>query len=186
MKKLNTMNDGYNGIQTEVATRKAVAEYVGTAIVAGSRKSARHADLKVKTASNAILTIEVKTGCGWLVNPTLEQAQAVELLEDLQALKKAIAHSKYFAYAPTAQDEVLIMPKGKFVDILAQYGILRAKKGSNGAYGVAIQSYIPTPTFRASKERYRAILDTLFDNGEYIDCFLDRVNAIEILDEVRA
>lgn len=183
----NNNDNGKDGRNAEIALREAVAEALGASILIKAIKSANKSDLKIKTAKGAILSIECKTGCGWLTPPTFTEDEAKELLSNLQALKKAIAHTRYIAYAPTAQEDMLVMPKATFIDICANFGILRVKRHSSGnGYGVTIQSYIPTPTFRASKERYQAIVDALFDNGEYIDCFLDRVDAIEILDEVRA
>lgn len=183
----NAHDDGREGRNSELTFRISLAECLGKKINVDRIKSAYKADFKVRTAGGKTVTGECKTGCGWLTKPCYTQEQAQTLLQDLQALKKAVDHSSYIAYAPTSADEMLIMPKSRFIEICAKHNILRIKKHSSGCgYGVTIQSYVPTPTFRASKNRYEAILNDLFDNGEYLDCWVDRLNIVEILEEEEA
>lgn len=183
----NANDNGNNGRNAELNLRGQVADLLGKSIRVDRIKSARRADLKVKTAKGKIMTVESKTGCGWVTNPNYTQEQAQDLLQDLQMLKKAIAHTMYIAYAPTANDEMLIMPKARFIEICAKHNILRVKKHSSGCgYGVTIQSYIPTPTFKASPVRYQAILDDLFNTGDYIDCWIEQKQIVDILEEEEA
>lgn len=183
----NANDDGREGRNSELTFRISLAEHLGKFINPYCIKSAYKADFKVKTAGGKVITGECKTGCGWLTKPNYTQEQAQALLQDLQALKKAVDHSSYIAYAPTSADDMLIMPKSRFIEICAKHNILRIKKHSSGCgYGVTIQSYIPTPTFHASKNRYEAILSDLFDNGEYIDCWVERLHIIDILEEEEA
>lgn len=180
----NTNDDGRDGRNAEIDFRVTLAQNLGRTISPDRIKTMNKADFKVKTAGGKVITGECKTGCGWLTKPCYTQEQAQELLEDLQALKKAVAHSSYIAYAPTANDDMLVLTKSCFIEICARYNILRVKKHSSGCgYGITIQSYIPTPTFKASPTRYEAILNDLFENGEYVDCWLDRLNIVEILEE---
>lgn len=180
----NAKNDGRKGINGEASLRYAIADYTGQEIIVKSRKGAGKADIKVRTASKATLTIEVKTGCGQLTAPIYTEKQVNDLLADTGALVKAIAHTKYIAYCyDPEQDDFFIMPKAKFIEIFSQAGILR-KKAYGDKWAITIQSYKPTPTFRASKATYNWIQEQLFDCGEYLDCFLDRLQITTILDEV--
>lgn len=180
----NANDDGREGRNAEIDFRIALAEALGKKIKPEAIKASHKADFKVKTVGGKVITGECKTGCGWLTRPDYTEAEAKDLLTDLRNLKKAVAHSSYIAYAPTASDEMLIMTKSAFIDLCARYNLLRIKKHSSGCgYGITIQSYIPTPTFRASKTRYEAILNDLFDNGEYIDCWIERLSVVDILEE---
>jgi hypothetical protein len=85
----------------------------------------------------------------------------------------------YVAYVPqydenTCLEDVRFLTQAQFLAIFADAGKVRVKRGSNGQYGIAIQSYIPTPTFKASKAKYQAILDRLNDGltaEEFIEKF---------------
>lgn len=113
------------------------------------------------------VTIECKSGCGWLVKPAYNQYEALAILENGFSMDNA----KYIAYVPKFEKvenigDVRVMTQAQFLEILRSHGKLRIKKGSNGLYGIAIQQYIPTPNFRASKAVYANILDDFNTHGK--------------------
>lgn len=122
------------------------------------------------------VTLECKTGCGWLVNPwTDDILEADDVLANGFKMRRAT----YVAYVPqydenTCLADVRFLTQAQFLTIFADAGKVRVKRGSNGQYGIAIQSYIPTPTFKASKAKYQAILDRLNDGltaEEFVEKF---------------
>lgn len=123
------------------------------------------------------VTLEVKTGCGWLVNPwTDSKDEAQEAIDNGLKMRRAA----FVAYLPRYEGpeslyEMTVNTQRNFLEILARYNLIRVKKGSNGLYGVAIQSYIPSPSFKASVTRYNAVLDGLSAAGETLDDFIRRV-----------
>jgi hypothetical protein len=123
------------------------------------------------------MSIECKTGCGWLVNPEFDTKD--DAIEYFESTKYPMMHASFVAYLPkwdgTNEMDALILPQRRFLKCLAKNNLVRAKAGSNGLWGISIQSYIPTPTFKASKERYESFMNDLFDNGEYLDSFIERL-----------
>lgn len=120
--------------------------------------------------------IETKTGCGWLLNP--EYATPEDALAAWASKKNPIPKARYIAYNPTFTDfdgltEFIVLTQTQFINALNKYNLVRVKAHS-GKYGIAIQSYIPTPTFKASKQRYNDFMATLENNGLYLDCFADK------------
>lgn len=111
------------------------------------------------------VTLECKTGCGWLVSPfTADVTEADALLEDGFKMRRAT----YVAYLPqysedTDISEVRFFTQAQFIGIFADHKKVRVKRGSNGLYGIALQSYIPTEKFKCSKAVYQSILSRLDD-----------------------
>ena len=92
------------------------------------------------------VTLECKTGCGWLVNPwTTDICEADDILANGFKMKRAT----YIAYLPqytenTDISEVRFLTQAQFLAIFSDAGKVRVKRSSKGLYGLAIQSYIPT------------------------------------------
>jgi hypothetical protein len=167
----NEKDYGRNGRNFEVAFRSLLIGVEGACNPQGV------ADILVKRG----VTLECKTGCGWLISPTYaSKEEASEILaEGGFKMKRAM----FVAYLPEFNGEnaedALILTQSKFMAIFAKYGKLRVKQSSsNGMWGITIQSYIPTEKFKASKKVYQAILIELFDNGEYYDTFAERMGLI--------
>ena len=120
------------------------------------------------------VTLECKSGCGWLVSPIYDtpyQAQKALDNGDIKMLR-----AMFVAYIPcydgTNLHETRIMTQKAFINIFSRFGKLRIKKSSaNGKYGITIQSYIPTPTFKASQAVYQGILQALDEEGMTIEQF---------------
>lgn len=128
------------------------------------------ADMVVKRG----VTVEFKTGCGWLVSPIYDSKEEVEeMLDDFKMVK-----AMYVCYLPeydgTNIYDAIVITQKKFLTVFRNHGKIRVKKGSNGLWGIAIQSYIPTPTFKASVKTYEAILQDLADNGMIIEEFAEK------------
>lgn len=132
-------------------------------------------DISVKRG----VALEVKSGCGWLVSPfTSDIMEADALLQDGFKMKRAT----YVAYIPqytenTDISEVRFFTQAQFLRIFSDFGKVRVKRSSAGLYGLAIQTYIPTPTFRASKKVYQAILDRL-DEGLTAEEFVEKFGLV--------
>lgn len=117
-------------------------------------------------------TLECTSGAGPLCTANMTEKEARAAIEGFK-MKRA----RYIAYVPTWKhttieecmqhlDDVRVYSQKTFLDIMKKHGKLRAKKASNGFYCVAIQNYIPTPKFRASKKVYASILHDLATKGE--------------------
>lgn len=128
-------------------------------------------DISVKRG----VALECKTGCGWLVNPWTDDVCEAD---DVLANGFKMARATYIAYLPkydetTSIEDVRFLTQAQFLSIFADAGKLRVKRGSNGLYGIAIQSYIPTEKFKCSKAVYQTILNRL-DMGLTADEFVDK------------
>lgn len=149
----NTKNPGNCGRAFESAVRYRILHRVESA------HSGNISDLTVKVG-NQYVAIECKQGCGWVNVPELEtEEEAQEALDNFD-----MHRAKYVCYIPKFTgdnvDEAYMLTKHAFISILRKYNLLRVKRnGKAGYYGICIQSYIPTPKFKASKERYNSILE---------------------------
>lgn len=134
------------------------------------------ADILVKRG----VTLECKTGHAQLTAPIY--ASKEEATEALKSGNFRMSKAMFVAYLPkfngSNATDALILTQKNFLAVLRKHGKLRAKRHSNGNWCIAIQQYIPTPTFKASQKTYDAILADLFDNGEYYDTFMERMGLI--------
>ena len=168
----NRNDFGRDGRNYELMVRYAL----GMVADLSSEKMHGHgkADVNVKHG----VTLECKTGCGWLVSPVFDtpyEAQAVLDSGEFKMLK-----AMFVAYLPQYNGSNLadtrVLTQKKFLAILAKHGKLRIKKSSaNGKWGITIQSYIPTPTFKASQAVYASILHDLDTEGETLEQFANRM-----------
>lgn len=101
-------------------------------------------------------SIETKQGAGMLASG-LTRKEAEQMVETGNV---NIAHSRYIIYCPkfTSPRDLLentyVLPKARFIALLAKYGLLRVKKQSCGSYAVAIQNYLPTQNFTGLRVRF--------------------------------
>ncbi len=162
---MNSSSTGGAGMAFEVALREMLKG------VSERCHGARETDISVKTG----VALECKSGCGWLLEPgrhgvgydSRAEAEMV-LAEKLNALHsgalngwQVMPRALHVAYAETfdgvSLDNVRIMSQHRFLTLLDAYNLIRIKQSrSSGRWGFAIQSYIPTPKFRASRKRYEA------------------------------
>lgn len=169
MKYTNTNDNGMNGRNFEVDLRMVLTG------IDQRMHPGKVADIFVKRG----VTLECKTGCGWLVSPkwdTKEEAEAV-LLAGQWKMQKAM----FVAYLPTygewdSPEDAFILTQKKFVEIFVRHGKVRVKQSSaNGKWGLTIQSYIPTEKFKASRKVYEAIIADLMDGSETVEDFKNRM-----------
>ena len=162
----NTADDGRFGRNFEVDMRqylKSVFERV------------HHMD-KSDVSIKRGVTLECKTGCGWLVSPfTTDICEADDVLENGFKMRRAT----YVAYVPKYDEsvdlsEVRILTQAQFLSIFRDAKKLRVKRSSDGVYGIAIQSYIPTPSFKASRATYAWILEQLASTGLSAEEFVEK------------
>ena len=162
----NTSDDGRFGRSFEVDFREILTG------VSHRMHPLGIADITVKRG----VTVECKSGCGWLVSPEFDSAE--EAMEYFVNSYKPMLKASHVAYLPkwTGDNtrDAIVLTQRKFLEILSRHNLIRTK-GKKGSYGVAIQSYIPTPTFRASQKRYDAFLEDLADNGEIVEEFAERI-----------
>ena len=167
----NSSSDGSNGMNFETFVR-----YYLTDVFEGVHASDT-TDVVVKRGQ----ALECKSGAGQLCAANMTEKQALEMLNGF-TMKRA----KYVAYVPTWTyttveecmahlDEVRVYTQKTFLEIMGEHGKLRVKKASNGFYCVAIQNYIPTPNFRASKKVYASILHDLATKGESLQDYRMRL-----------
>lgn len=165
----NTADDGRNGRNFEVDLR---------AYLKGIFERCHHMDVTDISVKRGV-TLEVKSGCGWLVSPfTADICEADDLLADGFKMKRAT----YIAYLPqysenTDISEVRFFTQAQFLRIFTDFNKVRVKRSSTGLYGLAIQTYIPTEKFRASKKVYAEILARL-DEGMTAEEFVDKFGLV--------
>lgn len=161
----DSLSDGAGGMNFEQFVR-----YYLTDVFEGV-----HAADKTDVAVKERVALECKTGAGQLTAANMSSEEAAALLDSFK-MKKAM----HVAYAPTWTyttigecmahlDEIRVYTQKTFLSIMKEHGKLRIKKASNGFYCVAIQNYIPTPKFRASKKVYASILHELATKGESLE-----------------
>lgn len=103
------------------------------------------------------VTIEAKSGAGYLVNPVFDSKE--EALAFFEQAYAPMRRAMFVAYAPKffgTLENVRILSQKKFLDIWRQYGLIRAKQ-SRGLWGVSIQNWIPTKSFKPSLKKVEAI-----------------------------
>ena len=110
------------------------------------------------------VTIEAKTGAGYLMNPTFDTKEdAIAFFEEAyQPMSKAM----FVAYCPKFDgtlNDVRILTQKTFLGILSQHNLIRPKK-SRGLWGIAIQNWIPTKSFKPSLKKVEAVKAAL-DSG---------------------
>lgn len=127
-------------------------------------------DISVKRG----VTLECKTGCGWLVSPWTPDFMEVE---DVIAEGFKMRRATYIAYLPkydgTNLADARFFTQAQFLGIFADNKKVRAKRSSDGLYGIAIQSYIPSEKFKCSKAVYAEILNRL-DQGLTAEEFVEK------------
>lgn len=165
----NTADDGRFGRNFEVDLR---------AYLKGIFERCHHMDATDISVKRGV-TLEVKSGCGWLVSPfTADITEADDLLADGFKMRRAT----YIAYLPqysenTDISEVRFFTQAQFLRIFTDFNKVRVKRSSTGLYGLAIQTYIPTEKFRASKKVYAEILARL-DEGMTAEEFVDKFGLV--------
>lgn len=161
----NECDTGANGRAFEVAFRAMMTKKIERVHPLGV------SDMRVKGKA-----IEAKSGCGWLVNP--EFYTPVAAAEYWTSTKRPIKKADYIAYLPrfdgSNEADALILTQTAFLKCLERSNLARVKKGSNGLYGIAIQSYIPSKKFHASRERLNQFLEDMWNNGWLPDVFAER------------
>lgn len=169
-----SISDGAAGADYETVVR-----YCMTGIISRVHK-AGIADIAVKSG----VTVECKTGCGWLTAPDWsDEDRALEALYSGQWRMSRASHVCYLPRynGPESVADAIVLRQADFIRIFSEAGKIRVKKHSAGGWGIAIQSYIPTPTFKASPRKFQSIIDAMMDAGEYIDTFCARMG-VEVHD----
>ena len=110
------------------------------------------------------VTIEAKTGAGYLVNPVFDSKEdAMAFFTEAYA---PMTKAMFIAYCPKftgTLDDVRILTQKTFLGILSQYNLIRTRK-SRGLWGIAIQNWIPTKNFKPSLKKVEAVKAAL-DSG---------------------
>ena len=150
-------NKGYSG------ARGSVLEIMLRAFLTGKVAAMSRAGL-CDIAFKRGVTIEAKSGAGYLVNPTFDSKEdALAFFEEAyQPMSKAM----FVAYCPKftgTLEDVRIHTQKTFLGILNQYNLIRPKK-SRGLWGIAIQNWIPTKSFKPSLKKVEAVKAAL-DSG---------------------
>lgn len=129
------------------------------------------------------VVIEWKNGCGSLDGFGYDTKEEAELA---MIERRYLPNCTHIAYIPKFNgenmDETIITPRLRFIKILEQFKLVRVRRETDGKWRVAIQSYIPSPTFKASPERMAAFIEALEENGLYIDLFAEKfdIDLVEI------
>lgn len=161
----NTHDNGKDGRNFEVVLRYALT----------GKEEACHGLGKTDiTIGVKGVTIEAKSGAGWLVYPCYESKEEAEALIE-EGFK--MSRATYVAYVPTFTGdpyEAIVLTQAAFLAVFSKHKKIRAKKSSSGLWGVALQSYVPTEKFKASVKTYEAILADLADNGMILEEFAEK------------
>lgn len=125
--------------------------------------------------------VEVKTACGWLVNPCYDSKE--EAQEEIANGLPNFRHARYVAYAPevflsegmSPEEAILavyasmrVYTKKEFLSCVKDAGLFVAKKSSAGLWGVAIQ------TFKNSMKREALWFSLLENHGENLLDFAEK------------
>lgn len=157
---------GKDGKRADVAVRYAVTGKIERCHSAGD------VDCVVKRG----VTVEIKTGCGELEPFGYDTKE--EAIEAMEA-GRFLLGCTHVAYLPRFTgdnvDSVLVLPRKRFISLLQKYNLIRVKQATCGTWKVTIQSYLPTPTFHASKDRAVMFLEDLETYGLYLDCFCEKM-----------
>lgn len=134
------------------------------------------ADIVIKRG----ITMEVKTGHGWLIEPRFETLE--ELENHLDSRKNPMIKASHIAYLPhRAYDgldcvDCLIFSAIQFIKIMGKYGKLTVKE-SRGSWGVAIKDWITEGyAVKSSSKVEKAIREDLENNGLIIEEFVQKHN----------
>lgn len=103
------------------------------------------------------VTIEAKSGAGFLVNPTFDSKE--DALAFFTEAYAPMSKAMFVAYCPKfygTLDNVRILTQKTFLGILSQHNLIRAKQ-SRGLWGIAIQNWIPTKSFKPSLKKVEAV-----------------------------
>lgn len=128
------------------------------------------------------VVVEWKNGCGSLDGRGYETKEEAE---EAMINRQYLPNCTHVAYVPkfngSNMEETIITPRLRFIKVLEQFKLVRVRRETDGMWRVAIQSYIPTPTFKASPERMAAFIEALEENGLYIDLFAEKYG-IELME----
>ena len=162
--------DGKDGAIAEVAIRERLTGQVkGLA-------SNKMADIVIKSG----VTVEVKTGQGWIVPPQFESEGEAWAFYHGKATRYKMARASHVVYIPVVTDKAIasarIIKQADFMRLLECLNLVRVKK-SRGLYGIAIQQYLPTEKFKPSRERVAVMRVMLEILGESQADFVKRMTA---------
>ena len=162
--------DGKHGAMAEVAIRERLTGKIAKMSPNNST------DVVVKSG----VTVEVKTGQGWLIPPTFEtEAEAWEHYHG-KATRYKMARASHVVYIPVVTEKAIasarVIKQADFMRLLKCLNLVRVKK-SRGLYGIAIQQYLPTEKFKPSKERVAVMRVMLEILGESQVDFVKRMTA---------
>lgn len=158
----NGKDSGGKGRSTEVITRGILNAVIERAHPLGV------ADITRKSRGS----VEVKTGCGWLVNPCYWSKE--EALQEIANGLPNFKSARYVAYAPniyidssmtisqmvaTVTASMRVYTHREFLNVIAGAGLFVAKRSSAGQWGVSIQQ------FRNSMRREALFYCLLENNG---------------------
>lgn len=143
--------DAQNGFTLEFIVRAYIENVASRTI---RRAKAKDATAKIDGEK---IRFEIKSGAGALAY-NVEPSENGEI--DLDKIMKnvdVVAYCAHVQHFPT----VYFVPRAEFLDILDEFGLIRYKKATSGAWNVAIQNYIPTPSFKPSVKKMQAVFDAL-------------------------
>ena len=160
---------GYAGRRFEVTLRYVISKFMTGKGVVSKVKPQGVTDIIVKPG----VALESKSGAGYLMPAEhYTKEAAFEAFDTYMPMKRAT----HVAYCPkwtgNNLQDVYILPQRKFIRILADCGLLVARKSSprNGQlYGVAIQTYTHQPR---KEEKLIAMLQA---EAETLQSFLIRM-----------
>lgn len=136
------------------------------------------ADVVVKKG----VTLEVKTGHGWLIEPSFES------LEDLEAFlderKNPMIKASHIAYLPHRAtdgadcEDCLFFTAGQLLSILGDFGKLTLKE-SRGFWGIAMRPWITEGYAQKSSPKVEAqIRERLNDTGLILEEFAEKYGLV--------
>lgn len=121
-------------------------------------------------------SIEIKSGAGWLTAANFFSKEHACLYWNSK--KKPIARADFIAYIPRYNgrnmDEVRFFTQADFIGLLASHDLIipkHASPASGGAWGIAIQSYIPNEKF-ANEKKFYDFTDALYSQGMTMEQFV--------------
>ena len=169
----NSANDGRFGNAFETITN---CVYNGIAI---HRKPANMVDVKVLAQYNETkrtLSIETKINAGMFNKHFDNKTDAIKFVENPENLVKLIG-TKYFQYnydfkhVSDYETKTRIMTTKAFVSMLYKYRLVRVKPQTGKGYTIAIQNFMPTPSFTGLNRRFEFI-DEFLANGVTVEQFI--------------
>lgn len=126
-------------------------------------------------------TIEIKSGAGWLTAANFFSKEHACLYWNSK--KRPIARADFIAYVPRYNgkniDEVRFFTQTDFIELLASFDLIipkHASPASGGAWGIAIQSYIPNEKF-ANEKKFYDFTDALYSQGMTMEQFVTAYGA---------